>query len=459
MRKGLLTSTAMAAVFFVTIAPAHAADTCVDLRTGQQYDCDKQPPAPAKQPPSAAAQPAPAGRPDTEALRNQLSRNLAAPSTTTVDPVAVGLAQKAEDASHRAESALVSAGLTNDPAEKAQFRGAYEKARAELRTSMQQLIAATSDPAKKQNLAKALQDSEARQTQMAAEAGLGGPAKPVPTQQAAATESRPEVFTICDAPDKGITRCQALGKTGSACQVVLYQGRDIHWRDPAMSICSEADMKLRDAYFAGKPVAIDSQPAGPADSRAQQIQSLLASLPPNCQAQMQNYLYGSQESKKSREAGQTAAKSFAEMDLECKAGLVRLSDALGVQSPQRRVVGGSQRVWTGAMADKPRETVNVPNTDNYGYAARSPDSNGGDWNTGEVIDAGIQIMGVLGAILGGVASGYATGGGGGGGYTYTSRPAGAARTYGQGSPSGTGYVYRQPAPACAVGGKGWCTAQ
>lgn len=87
------------------------------------------------------------------------------------------------------------------------------------------------------------------------------------------------------------------------------------------------------------------------------------------------------------------------------------------------------------MADKPRTEIAVPTGEYMANGYYSDGSGGGGWNTGEVVDAGIQILGILGDILGGFSSGYSGGG-------YTSRPAGVSRTYGYGGPSGSGYVYR-----------------
>jgi hypothetical protein len=296
---------------------------------------------------------------------------------------------------------------------------------------------------------------------MAKEVGFSGAA---PTQQAAATPEakRPDVFTICEAPDsKGVTRCHEMGRAGAACQVVLYKGSDIVWRDNAPSTCNAADQKQRDDYFAGKPVG--GEPIVPSsDPRAAQLQDVMASLPAKCQQELKSFLYNSRDSSGSRAAEQKAMKSFQDINgsAECKQGYERLATVLGVQVPQRRLAARSRSDWGDGLKDKPRETVNLPSEDRMpsGYYAADPrDNTGGGWDTGEVINNGIQILGILSDLLGAAVQGYAAGGGfntysSGGGGGYTSRPAGAAHTYGQGSPSGTGYVYRSNSQSTITGG-------
>lgn len=402
------------------------ADWCVDLRSGQNYDC-------AKEPPSGNA-PAPGNNNKaTNDLRDQLRRNLSSGNAApAVDRLA--LAQKAEDASNRADSALRSAELASDPAEKAQARKNYEAAMADLRNSTRQLIDATPDPKQKQALIQALKDSEVRHASMAADAGLSGSAPATAAAPAAAAPTA-NVFSVCEAPEKGVTSCYEIGRSGSACQKVFYQGGQLTWRDPQTSTCSAGDLAQRDAFFAGQPVGGEPVDPPSIDPRSQQLSGALAGVSAQCQQNIKNYLYGARDSKRSNNAQSAAMSSFVDInrDPDCKAALDRLAANAGVEMPQRQLASKARGAWDSALADKPRAEVNVPSGE---YMA---DPSGSGWSTPDVMNAGAQILGVLGDILGGFAAGY-----GGGGYSsgYTSRPAGVSRTYGYGGPSGSGYVYR-----------------
>jgi hypothetical protein len=289
---------------------------------------------------------------------------------------------------------------------------------------------------------------------MAADAGLTGAAPKQTATAPAPAAPLPNVFSVCEAPEKGVTTCYELGRSGNACQKVFYQGGQLTWRDSQMSTCNAGDMAQRDAFYAGKPVGGDPAGAPAVDPRSEQISGLMASVPSQCQDDIKSYLYGSRDSKVQRGAETGAMKSFVNISKNptCKEALDRLAQAMGVEMPQRRLAGQSRKTWDSAMADKPRETVNVPNAEQManGYYANDPMPSSNDgWNTGEVIDTGIQILGVLSQILGGFSSGYS-----GGGYTapsYSSRPAGVSRTYGQGSPSGSGYVYRNSGNSTITG--------
>lgn len=429
----------------VLAAGAARADWCVDLRTSQTYDCAKEPPA--------ASGPAPSHSPATSALRDQLRRNLANAANSPPPPDRLAIARRVEDASQRVDSALRSAELTSDPTEKAQAKRAYESAMSDLRSSTRQFIDTAPDAAQKERLTQALKDSEARHASMAADAGLVGGASAAPAPAVAAAP-KPDTFSVCEAPERGVTTCYEIGKTGSACQKVFWQGGQLSWRDPQMSTCSAGDLAQRDAFFAGKPVGTDPLTPPEIDPRSQQLAGVMSGVSAQCQADLKNYLYGSRDSK-SAGSDQTmnTMRSFAGInkDPQCKAALDRLASTAGVEMPQRRLASKARGAWDSAMADRPRAEVNVPTGEYMAKGYYSDGSAGGDgWNTGEVIDAGIQILGVLSNVLGAFAG--VSSGGYSSGPTYTSRPAGATRTYGQGSPTGSGYVYRNGGSGSTITG-------
>jgi hypothetical protein len=412
---------AIAATGLLLGAGGARADSCIDLRTGQNYDCNQAPPSQSSPGQPAAAKPQ---------LRDQLRKSLGSASPTRSETAQ----EKWVDAAARAQQATDSARLTSDPQEKAQFKRNYDAAMRDLRQAGNDMMASTSDPKEKAMVRDTLQKYEAAGATAAADAGLGS--TPQPTQQATAPAAPAnDVFSVCEEPVKGVTTCYEIGRTGSDCLEVWYQG-GLRTLERGRKACSAADLAQRNAYFSGQPVG----QGAPADPRSQQLSGLMASLSPRCQTEVQSYLYNSRDSQTSRDAGTKAMKSFADInsDLECKAGFERLAGILGVQMPQRKLAARTGSTWGSAMADKPRETVNVPDVRDMpqGYYGEG-DSSGG-WNTGEVLSTGIQVLGVLADILGGFAAGYAGGGysyGGGGGYT-------TAPSRGYGGPTGGGYVYR-----------------
>ncbi len=413
------------------------ADSCIDLRTGQNYDCSQSPPA------APAGQPAPSQSQLRDTLRKSLSRGNAQGSSAAADAAST----RWSDAVNRAMQAEQSAQLTNDPQERAQLMAKYNAAMGDMRAAGNDMLAGTTDPAARAQLQDFLNKSQNSLAQQATASGFGAPpASSAPPQQAAApaAPSTPasDTFSVCEDPKQGVTTCYEMGRTGDQCQEVWYQGGQ-KTLERGWKTCSAADMQQRDAYFAGQPVG----QGAPADPRSQQLQGFMASLSPYCQQQLKNYLYSSRDSQTSGQAAQAAMQAFANLQDtgggtqgghdNCAAGFAKLASILGVAVPQRRLAEASRKAWGAAMADKPRETVNVPDVSDAPQGYYADGSGGGGWDPGEVLNAGAQILGVLGAILGGFAEGYGSGGGYSSGPVYTSRP-----TYGYGGPSGGGYVYR-----------------
>jgi len=406
------------ALLLLALAPQARADWCIDLAAGQNYDC-------AQTPPSQARQQAPQAR--TAQPLHKLIK--------TSTPAQNAYAEQLQQASQRAQQALTSASLTNDPAERAQFNKAYQAAMQDMQSSAKGLIASTNDPALKKQLSDSLLAAGNGYNAQASQVGL----QSVQTQQQAVRDSvnKPtgDVFSVCEQPKAGVTTCYEIGRTGSQCREVWYQG-GLRTLERGMTTCSAEDLKQRDAYFAGLPVGQDA-PAQPLDPRSQQIAGLMASLSPQCQQDLKAYLYGARDAQSSRGAGTQALQSFSniESNQACKAGYEQLASIMGVGIPQRRLGNSARSAWAGGMAEKPRQTVNVPDVHDMPQGYYGDNSGGGGFDAGEVLDAGAQLLGVLGAVLGGFAEGY--GGGYGGGAVYSSRP---VQSYG--GPTGSGYVYR-----------------
>ena len=175
---------ALAAASLMMAAGAAHADSCVDLRTGQTWDCKGPPP-----------QVAPGQAPQPSQLRELLRKRLAEKATTRTAVDRDALVDRYLDAKTRADNALRSASLTSDPTEKAQFKRAYEAAQADMRGSVQQLIDSAPDAAQKQGLTKNLPALEANYAAQARDAGLAGGSPP--QQQAAAPAPTDNVFSVC----------------------------------------------------------------------------------------------------------------------------------------------------------------------------------------------------------------------------------------------------------------------
>ncbi|HLG46900.1 MAG TPA: hypothetical protein VKY24_11730 [Reyranella sp.] len=432
-RALLLAGTSLATSLVFVSAGSAWADSCIDLRTGQNYDCNGAPPQ------AAPGQPAP---PPTQ-LRELLRKRLAQKDVPTTEAAQ----QRWADAANRAMQASASASLTSDPQEQAQAKAKYAAAVRDMQQAGNEVVAGTSDPAAKANMQAFFARTLGSVSQQASAAGIGAvqtqpqairdsvqqPAAPAAASAGASPQPRPDVFSVCEDPKNGVTTCYEMSRSGNDCLEVLYQGGQRTWEN-GRKTCRPEDLQQRDAYFSGQPVG----QGAPADPRSQQLSGLMASLSPQCQQDVKSYLYRSRDSRTSGGAGDQAMRSFANINgnQDCKAGFERLASIVGVEIPQRHLSGGARSAWASGMADKPRETVNVPDVNNMPQGYYGPNDGGGGWNTGEVLDAGVQILGVLGAILGGFAEGYG-GGGYSGGTVYSSGP-----SRGYGGPSGGGYVYR-----------------
>jgi hypothetical protein len=154
----------------------------------------------------------------------------------------------------------------------------------------------------------------------------------------------------------------------------------------------------------------------------------MASLPPQCQQDLKNFMYSSRDGAKSRSAGDKAVSSFRNINsnAECRAGMEKLAAILGVQLPRRQLADADRQAWSGALAGKPRETVNVPTiAGNYG----EPSS--GSFDLAELLNTGTELLNALASLLGALVGSFSSG---------PSYSSGAARGYD--GPSGSGDVYR-----------------
>jgi hypothetical protein len=104
-----------------------------------------------------------------------------------------------------------------------------------------------------------------------------------------------------------------------------------------------------------------------------------------------------------------------------------LAQPADVQLPRRQLADADRQAWSGALAARPRETVNVPSiAGNYDEPAS------GRFDMADVLSTGAGLLNALsGGLLGVFAESYSSGA------SYSSEP-----TRGRGGPSGSGYVYR-----------------
>ena len=335
------------------------------------------------------------------------------------------------DAARRADEALGSAQLATDPQERAAIKRKYDEAMREARQAGKEHIDSLKDPAQRAHAEQAMKDFESNSAIVAGKVGIAATAPPTqtaaappPPPSAASPQALTKVFTICEQPERGVTTCYEIPPSGNQCLKVYYQGGERTWADSRTNACSAEDLRQRDDYYAGKAVGTGPVP----DARSRQIEGFMASLSPRCQQDLRNFMLNSRDSNATKAMDSYRSVSS---DRECRAGMEKLAGILGVALPQRRLAEADRQAWTGAMTDRPRETVSVPET-----YSQTP---GTGWNvdTGEVIQAGIILLDFLGAVLGVAAGVAAYNSGGGGGTYYAPAPAGN-----YGGPTGGGYVYR-----------------
>lgn len=434
----LTIATAVASTLLVA-GGAHA-DWCVDLHSGQNYDCAKDPPTPDPSPHSTSRA--------THSLRDQLSRALAGGTAHgAAAPDRLAMAQRAFEASKRADSALTSAGLTTDPGEKAVAKKAYEAAIADIRTSTRQLIATTTDPQQKKRLEDGLRASEERHASMARDVGFAG-AKPPAEAATPAPPAKPtgNEFLICEpTPQNGVTACARLGRSGGQCQEVLYQGGlptvEMGWKT-----CSAADQAQRDAYFDGRPVGEGAGSPPPADPQSQRLSGFMASLSANCREQLTSYLYSSRDSRTSAKAQEEALRSFKAMQSTtyCSGEFARLAELLGVPVPQRQLSARTRSTWKDVVEVKDPEPKPEPDREltvaSRPEASRSSNDRlydynekTGGWDPGEILDVGLKIGGFVFSLVGAFVQGAVAVAGSG----YSAQPSSSF-----GGPSGPGILYR-----------------
>lgn len=409
----------LAAVLLFGGAEARA-DWCETSPGSQKYtdkNCDK----PYEQT-KPAAKPAtqPGAAQNRTSLREELRRRLDASGAKAVQ--ADNFADRITDAQTRAKNAIISGGMASDAKEKAQFQRNYDVAMKDLRKVYDD-AAAAAPPGGRAEIAALRDQAEAELRSQAQQANLMAPA---PAAQTAAAPLK-DVLTVCEPPEKGVATCYEIPPKGSLCRKVYYQGGEVTWRDSRMTTCSADDLQQRDAYFAGQPVGTGEPP----DPRAAQLEKMISSLPPQCQDDLRDFLYGARDSATSRSASNQAVTGFRNIaaDAACLQGVERIAKAMGVQMPRRRLADDDRRAWGAALADKPREEDQI--------ADIPADTGPAGYSDEEVVSSGSQILGGILWGLGVAANAYAAGRT----YYYSAPP---SRSYATPYNSGGGYIYRAP---------------
>ena len=413
MRRTIALPAAIALLLATSVVPAWA-DSCWDPVSGQPYDCNKPPPGKKVYPKP------PPGAQGAEQRRQQMRE--------AIDRFGRREDAKAKwvDAAERAQRATDSARLTSDPVEKAQFRRDYDAAMRDLRDAGNDIINNTDDAALKKQVRDSFAEYQKRGAEEARAAGLSSAA---PTQPAAPQLA--DVFSVCEAPEKGVTTCYEIPPSGSQCRKVFYQGGQRTWADPNLMTCNAADLQARTDYYLGNKVGSDELLPDAKTIAAQPT----SNMTPQCQKLVGDFVTAARAND--------GANSVVAYSALKKAGGCGVLDK--VEAVRRPAPTGDSRFLT--RGDTPMLDQTVVQCDQrpeecaaYVEQLRrgtSPEAVSAMFSN--AIGIGLQVGFALG---GAVLSAVPAGGGysGGGGYYR-----GPSRGYG--GPQGPAYVYRGHRPA------------
>lgn len=376
----------------IALSPGTAsADSCIDLRTSQVYDCNAMPPG--AKPQRVLADP------QTERLRQKMRDLLQQPSSSADETqrkqrVANNI-NAAMDACHRGnmvefEAQMGQASGLATPAENQQLLGQVRQACAATRA-----------------------DAKPNQPQPAQQAMAPAPVAP----------PDPNLFTTCGAPDRqGVQTCYEAPPSGYSCRKVLKKGGDAVWTDDQATCDSTAILQQRNAYFnALKAQTPPPKPLfGEGDVRKQEA---LNSLPAGCRADLNNLLQGADTGDKEK-----AYTSYARLRATCDAQTRALASAAETALPERILSSRARTALDKAMRGDPGRLAES-------VGDRSYDAS---YDAGQVITFGLTLLNVLSGFAG-VYAAIPQGGGNMG--SIGNRPVG--HSYGQGSPIHTAPPSRQ----------------
>lgn len=411
-----------AVVALVLTFPASMAfaDSCWDPISHQPFDCNKPPPG-------KKAYPKPPPGPQGAQQRSQQLREAIDRYGKREDAK-----RKWVDAAERAQRATDSAALTSDPTEKAQFRRDYDAAMRDLRDAGNDIINNTDDAELKKQVRESFAEYQKRGAEAAREAGIASAVAAAPPAPAAAP--RQEVFSICEPPQRGITTCYEIPRTGSLCRQVAYQMGERTWERPDPITCSAEDLQARTDYFLGKKVGSDELLPDPTELARQQAQQ--PAMTPQCRKLVGDLVQASQAND-----GQNAVVAYAALK---KAGGCGILDK--IEAARRPPAGSDPRFIRRGDTPMLDQTVVVCDQNPERCAeyvdqlrrGTSPEAVAAMY--ANAIGVGLQIGMTIGAgVLAAIPPGG--GGGGGGGVTYYRGPTG-----GYGGPQGPTYVYRGHRP-------------
>ncbi|HTS94709.1 MAG TPA: hypothetical protein VMG55_22045 [Stellaceae bacterium] len=400
----LLFAAALATAALAATAPGTRADTCVDLRSGQNYDCSGDPPPP----PKKAAPP----------LKTILRRALTTGAESgTSDAATAARQQRIADA---ASAALTACNSGDMSAYDAKVNAA---AGAAVTSGEQQLIANV-----RATCNRLVAERETKQAKAQ---------KPAPAQAAAAPAAKKEPYSVCGPADRyGVRTCFELMRTGEGCNKTLQQNGDTIWQVEQLPACPEDILARRDAYFAGS-----APPAGKPEiaSPDADVVAALRQMPAECMDRLRAFLQTAREGGQSDAASTQAMREFSDLERQCALPMQRLVDALGLAMPTRKMAAADRSRMSRALeggsiaAAPPPPDQPSPGT----TAGDDGGEDGGSYDIGEVVGFGIQALGILSDVLGAFASGYAGGPAIVGGHTNTGAP---------------GHIQRQNGPSTISGG-------
>jgi hypothetical protein len=369
------------------------ADSCVDLRSGRNYDCN----GPMPQADSSHA----ANRADPQSMRELLRKRL---SSGEADPSA---AQRHQ----RMQTALGAALAACQNGDTATFQ-------SQLNTAGN--IATTPDD---RNIVKSVRDTCNALDGTHATTAKPTPSQPPPAEDRAATPapappSDPNLFATCGATDsRGIQTCYEAGPSGYGCRKLLRQGGDAVWSEDQSTCDSSAILQQRNAYFA----RLRSQPAPPPQFGDEETrrQAAWERLSPPCKALANSMMQGADKGDREK-----ALSSYGTLRAQCDSELRALADAVRSDLPERVLSSRARSAMAKAMSADPNRLAE--STADRGYDA--------SFDTGEVFDFALGLLNVLSGAAG----------------MYAAMPHGAAASYSGGvfrhaSSYGQGAPYH-PAP-------------
>ncbi len=454
--RHLLTLAALALAVWSPCASVARADTCWE--TAQvNIDCSAKSAAPA-----APKQGAP-----QNALRDQLLRSLGS-SPKAAGPAASpeALAKAVHNAQDRAQSALDAAAKTSDPIQRQKLSQSYKAAMKDLNTAYDKAAAAADTPEGRAQLLAMKQADDQRYAE-AADRQIQPPAAvraETPNRGPDNVGASGGYVYACDGPVDGPhVSCREIQPDGRSCIAVIAFDGVINVRDSTATPCGKKDLAQRDEFFRQNPdAAVDvkmaAQPAftmDPTETEAE-IRRLTADMggpkqldpdSPECRAFLQVFVAASAANN-----GPGSEAAYEALQKVGGCGALPRDQVKATPLDPRFVQRGDTPMLDQTAVPCDQNPQACAAAVSQLRAGTSPEAVTALY--ANAIQIGLQVGTALGsAVLNAQQMNIPN--------SPASRPVasnGGARPRAP-SPDTIQYHPRPPVPPCAIGGKGWCTAQ